>query len=287
LYTLEYWDPNLRTYLNKSLDKTKLQSIKQYVSDKVIKYIKENQEIILDNIEKRHLPFSADSKKRYLKIFGSRMLPKIESLLLSSIPKETECESFRNVIQSFASHVANQELGNLSQKYWLYSLNIRGFMKHFVLIESEKKINKLISAVCNDPQYIHKNRKIPNTKDLEFPFLLYHNEIMRMLPKNYTAYKLKQIAKKVEGFIDHVSLNELIFLVTHEYYKDFKYMMGTKPMIIGKNSYLEQIKSIDANVYIMIMNYLIVLLRYIESIEEKQLTDTRGNLKLFEENIKT
>jgi len=58
-------------------------------------------------------------------------------------------------------------------------------------------------------------------------------------------------------------------------------------MIMGKNSYLEQIKSSDTKLYMEIMKYQVALLEHIESFQEKRLKDIRRNLKLFEENIKT
>jgi hypothetical protein len=92
--------------------------------------------------------------------------------------------------------------------------------------------------------------------NLDFPFLLYHNEMIKanILPENYVASKLKQIAKRLEGLIGNTPLSELKFLVTYHYYKDFEYFMNSKRIILGMKSNIEEIKLKDMCLYNMILN---------------------------------
>ena len=128
----------------------------------------------------------------------------------------------------------------------------------------------------------NENANLEETKvslkvdDLDFPFLLYHDEMIKakILPENYVASELKQIAKMLKGLIDEVPLSELIFLVTDEYYRNFEYVMNIKP-VFGRDSYIEEIKAKDGNLYDMIMNYQLTIQSYIESFRERKLQEER------------
>lgn len=295
VYSTAHTSPYLGTYVNKSLDKSKTKQINRILEEKVLNYLMKKHEIVEKNISMITDYISVHEKRRLLEKFGPNGSTVIEAILKSACRPENVSEAFHHTFESIVKNAYSHELENLMQKqsYCLYSLNVRGLME-YCITESESKINKIIINICNDSLYQSrtsiKDHQITSMsgklEDLDFPFLLYHSEIMKVLPANFVADELKQIATELEGLIDNVPLHELKFLVTYHYYKDFEYFMNIKPIILGKKSHIEEIKSDDINLYKLIMDYQITLLNHIELIQERNLKDIIGTRKSFEEQNK-
>jgi hypothetical protein len=134
----------------------------------------------------------------------------------------------------------------------------------------------------NDDENLEETKVSLKVADLDFPFLLYHDEMIKakILSENFVAIELKQIAKRLRGLNDDVPLSELIYQVTHHYYKDFEFLINSKP-ILGMKSCVEEIRAKDTNLYKMIMNYQITVLSYIKSVKERKVHDANDRLSIL------
>jgi hypothetical protein len=361
VYSTVYSNRDLRTCVNKILEGTKEEEIKEQLIEKIAQYMKENSEVISITSNSRATlrahgidPISklTDASKELLDDAGLQIAPR-KTMLITSVAsrKEPLSKKINRIMKSVIDKVVRIELDKLKIKprWWIYSLNARGLMEYCLTTKSESRISKVIENLSIDPKYryYHYNRRfqleddryyiqaffesfrdvkfnrvddrevireqimtkekfwamikkngyaeadnddenLEETKvslkvaDLDFPFLLYHDEMIKakILSENFVAIELKQIAKRLRGLNDDVPLSELIYQVTHHYYKDFEFLINSKP-ILGMKSCVEEIRAKDTNLYKMIMNYQITVLSYIKSVKERKVHDANDRLSIL------
>lgn len=275
VYSIDYSSRYVRGFVNKTLDISKIEKIHKIIKEQTLERI---IEIINQNLRvETGLDYKTIGRSPIFHVLLCRNLIRYD---------------YERIVES----VIEGEFENLKRResYWSYSLNARGLIDFCLKTQSESEINEVIAKIWSNPLYCYqhdtdvsndKNHGIKNAnpdiniQTLDFPFLLYHNEITKVLPQNFVTTELKQIAKKLIGLIDNTLLHELTYFVTSHYFNRFYEFMNMKP-IIGKDSHIEEIKSNDTNMYRIIMDYQVNILRYLKSIEERKLQDTSRMLNL-------
>jgi hypothetical protein len=138
-----------------------------------------------------------------------------------------------------------------NRRNWTYSLNIRGLMLYALSVYKEelKSSKKDDSSKLTTDDKINKKRgrkkgarsyNIQISKILEnmtknfpkeIPFLMFYQELLDILPTNFSVKVIKELAYELQFQLDNIDIEDLRYYVTKRYYAKITNHIGLRERI--------------------------------------------------------